>query len=260
MNYTALIALLQAALSLLIAVHANPNLPPSFASSAVQVAEQAISEATTALSASTTAQTAPIASLPTSPPQTITPPDQPALVGVPDSPVITSISGPTTVNVGDTNSWTVNASDPANSALSYELLWGDATSIQEFLTETAQTFSSTNSFTHTYAYAGLYNVFAMVKNSTGGLAQRLFKLAVVGATTTTNSASSANIASIDTSTSTQQVTENSSSASTAGCGMFQNGAETTFNVPTDCTPPPIECNVPLPRLFRCENGRWVSVN
>ena len=50
MNYTALIALLQVALSLLIAVQSNPALPPSLSQEATQLAQQAITQAQSALS------------------------------------------------------------------------------------------------------------------------------------------------------------------------------------------------------------------
>ncbi len=40
-------------------------------------------------------------------------------------PVISGVSGPTTLRVGETGTWTVQASDPENGTLSYSVIWGD---------------------------------------------------------------------------------------------------------------------------------------
>lgn len=40
-------------------------------------------------------------------------------------PVISGVSGPTTLRVGETGTWTVRASDPENGTLNYSVFWGD---------------------------------------------------------------------------------------------------------------------------------------
>jgi hypothetical protein len=92
------------------------------------------------------------------------------------APVISGGTFPTTLNVGQTGTWTVNASDPQNGSLSYSVDWGDTPNCNYPRTcaiaspvTVASVQSST--FTHAYSTSGTYTVTFVVKNSTGLTAQ-----------------------------------------------------------------------------------------
>ncbi|HZS43177.1 MAG TPA: peptidoglycan-binding protein [Candidatus Paceibacterota bacterium] len=96
------------------------------------------------------------------------------------APVINGLSGPTTLTIGQTGTWTVNARDPQNGTLTYSVDWGD-TSAQ--CTSYASCGASQNSaaaqaagqqsssFTHSYNVSGTYNVSFTVRNSSGQTAK-----------------------------------------------------------------------------------------
>ena len=87
------------------------------------------------------------------------------------APVISGISGPTTLKVGETGTWTIKASDPNNGTLSYSVIWGDewfgvageAATMPPYVPKVNQT----STFTHTYSRAGVYNPTFYVSNSVG---------------------------------------------------------------------------------------------
>lgn len=98
-------------------------------------------------------------------------------------PVIQPIVAPTVVN-GSSASYTVNAG-----AGSFQYAWdfGDGTAVTAY--------SSSNSVSHTYANAGVYNVTVMVGAADGPVTVRQFIQAVgTGASVTNNAMSSSNIA------------------------------------------------------------------
>lgn len=74
-------------------------------------------------------------------------------------PVISSVTGPMALNVGQSGTWAVSASDVDGSTLSYGATWGDGT------TSPAQSGSS---FAHTYSAVGTYTARFMVNDSRGG--------------------------------------------------------------------------------------------
>ncbi|MES2014341.1 MAG: PKD domain-containing protein [Patescibacteria group bacterium] len=82
-------------------------------------------------------------------------------------PSISGITAPTVLKVGAEGTWTVNASDPENGALSYSVDWGDRSMMKALLASEADVFTQSSSFTHTYAAAGTYNVKFKVKDSSG---------------------------------------------------------------------------------------------
>jgi hypothetical protein len=91
-------------------------------------------------------------------------------------PVISGGTFPTTLNVGQTGTWTVNAYDPSNGSLSYSVNWGDtspcnlgATMCPASVASTA--FVQSSSFTHSYSSAGTYTSTFTVKNASGLTAQ-----------------------------------------------------------------------------------------
>ena len=72
-------------------------------------------------------------------------------------PVISGVSGPTTLQVGQTGTWTVKASDPENGTLSYSVIWGDEPVYASAPQKTSPANIQTVTFTHSYATAGTYN-------------------------------------------------------------------------------------------------------
>lgn len=89
-------------------------------------------------------------------------------------PVISGVSGPTVLNVGQTGTWTVQASDPENGNLSYSVHWGDeldnypqASNAQPPTSATQQT----STFTHSYAAAMMHYPTFTVTDSSGQVAR-----------------------------------------------------------------------------------------
>lgn len=81
------------------------------------------------------------------------------------APNISGITAPTVLKTGETGTWTIKASDPKNTSLSYFVDWGDRTpSAQERSTQN-QTFVQTSTFTHSYTNAGTYKITFTVMNS-----------------------------------------------------------------------------------------------
>lgn len=85
------------------------------------------------------------------------------------SPVISGISGPTTLNAGQNGTWTINASDPENGTLSYSVIWGDEAVAIPMTMNSANSISYTQTtiFTHSYSNAGTYTPTFYVRNNTG---------------------------------------------------------------------------------------------
>ncbi len=82
-------------------------------------------------------------------------------------PTISGVSSPTVLNVGQTGTWNVSASDPQNGNLSYSVNWGDTSGIHALFAALAQVFTQTATFTHSYSTAGVYTVTFTVKDSAG---------------------------------------------------------------------------------------------
>ncbi len=84
-------------------------------------------------------------------------------------PTISALSGPTSLKVGESGSWTVQASDPENGQLYYSIVWGDE-SVYAYGLNTASardTFSQTATFSHTYSREGTYTVIVVVRDTAG---------------------------------------------------------------------------------------------
>jgi len=82
------------------------------------------------------------------------------------TPVISGIKAPTVLEVGETGTWTVKASDPQNKSLSYDVDWGDSNSkSQSRMAETA--FVQTSTFEHAYTEEGEYKIKFTVSNENG---------------------------------------------------------------------------------------------
>lgn len=85
----------------------------------------------------------------------------------PSSVTINSISGPTSLNVGQTGTWKVNVTAPSNTSLTYSVDWGDRDLLANGLTgeKPPLSVSQSSTFTHSYPVAGTYIVKVTVKSS-----------------------------------------------------------------------------------------------
>ena len=89
-------------------------------------------------------------------------------------PVIDGVSGPTTLNVGETGTWSVKAHDPESGLLSYIVNWGDSVSSGSGGGGAAPmsiSASQTTTFTHSYSRAGTYKVVFTITDNKGLTAQ-----------------------------------------------------------------------------------------
>lgn len=95
-------------------------------------------------------------------------------------PVIHGVSGPVVLEVSETGTWTVKASDPENQPLSYSVIWGDetvASALQSAPREIGIVQDAT--FTHAYARPGAYTPTFTVTDSTGLSAKTSISVKVV---------------------------------------------------------------------------------
>jgi PKD repeat protein len=101
-------------------------------------------------------------------------------------PVISSFSGPTTLNVNQTGTWTVSASDPENGQLTYQVKWGDEGWFAGLLLDSAfgaSDFIQTTTFTHSYVGAGTYTIAVIARDSAGNVARTTTTVRVTGGET-----------------------------------------------------------------------------
>jgi hypothetical protein len=83
-------------------------------------------------------------------------------------PVISGVSGPTTLKVNETGTWTVKASDPEQGVLTYSVMWGDeALYASAQLAPMSGGYTQTTTFTHSYASARVYNPTFTVTDNQG---------------------------------------------------------------------------------------------
>lgn len=82
---------------------------------------------------------------------------------------ITSFSGPVSLTVGQSGTWTVTASDPDMSSLTYAIQWGDESVYNQllFISQGDTVYTSSNTFTHTYSSAGTYKIQLFARDSSG---------------------------------------------------------------------------------------------
>jgi len=85
--------------------------------------------------------------------------------------VITGVSGPVSLQIGQQGVWTVKATDPRNGTLSYRADWGEysyssanGANVRSSLPPVLQQNAT---FTHTYSYAGVYTATFTVTNASG---------------------------------------------------------------------------------------------
>jgi peptidoglycan hydrolase-like protein with peptidoglycan-binding domain len=97
------------------------------------------------------------------------------------SPVISGVSGPQSLNVNETGTWTVNATDSSNGNLSYSVNWGDAMIYNNGATATSQyLIQQSATFTHAYSYAGRFSPTFTVTNANGKSASTSLSVNVGG--------------------------------------------------------------------------------
>lgn len=83
-----------------------------------------------------------------------------------NTPVISGVKGPQTLNIGQKGEWEIKASSPMGGSLTYEVIWGDeeAQASATNSTPVKQVFQQKSSFTHIYKKAGTYNPKFTVKS------------------------------------------------------------------------------------------------
>ena len=84
-------------------------------------------------------------------------------------PVITSFSGPTTLRINQSGTWTIRANDPENGNLTYDIDWGDEP-VYRILSDnvaSGSSFTQRTTFQHSYSQAGTYTVTITVRDNAG---------------------------------------------------------------------------------------------
>ncbi len=102
----------------------------------------------------------------------------------PQSPVISGVSGPQSLNVYQTGTWSVTAYDRNGGNLSYSVNWNDNNMGMTSAFESSLAQQSAT-FTHSYSQSGIYKPTFTVTNSSGQHAQTSLSVDVGNATTTT---------------------------------------------------------------------------
>lgn len=83
------------------------------------------------------------------------------------APTISGFSGPTTLRLNETGTWTVRASDPDGGQLSYYVSWGDEIQYASGISTSLPVFTQSSSFTHAYSTAGTYVVTVVARDVDG---------------------------------------------------------------------------------------------
>jgi len=93
-------------------------------------------------------------------------------------PVITGVSGPQSLKVGETGTWSVKAYDPDGQYLSYSVVWGDEEVLSK-ISAPSSIMNQTATFTHSYAKAGTYTPVFTVSDNQGASAVSSLTVTVV---------------------------------------------------------------------------------
>jgi peptidoglycan hydrolase-like protein with peptidoglycan-binding domain len=165
------------------------------------------------------------------------------------APVITGITGPTAIGVGEFRSWQVQATDPEGGVLSYNITWGDEgfEDILKTIAGIGGTFTSVSSGSHSYAKAGTYAVQVTVKDVSGATA--------VGALTVKVTAGAVGTGSTDPLNPTASL---ASSTSAAAC-ITPWGSQVVASGATALWQPFFTEGVYLSTttpVMKCDNGAW----
>ena len=96
-------------------------------------------------------------------------------------PVITGVSGPSSLSTGSAGTWKVSANDPDGTYLTYSVNWGEGSGTAKSGSGNAY---ATATFEHTYSKAGTYTVKFTVTDIAGATAQSSAVVNVAGSTIT----------------------------------------------------------------------------
>jgi hypothetical protein len=101
---------------------------------------------------------------------------------IPGNPVISGVSGPQSLNVNETGTWTVNATDSSGGNLSYSVNWGDMMVYANGASTASPQYPIQQSatFTHAYSYAGTFRPTFTVTNTNGKSASTSLSVNVGG--------------------------------------------------------------------------------
>ncbi len=87
------------------------------------------------------------------------------------APVISNLSAPTTLQTNQTGTWSLTATDPQNSQITYYVSWGDEYSLPYPVSSAAvpstNAYDQRASFTHAYSAAGTYSITIRARNNMG---------------------------------------------------------------------------------------------
>ena len=99
-------------------------------------------------------------------------------------PSISQFSGPQQLRVGETGTWSINASSPDNRQLTYAITWGDEPyAAYSYAAAARESISQQTTFTHTYNTAGAYTVRITVSDGNGNNAETTSTVVVNGSQT-----------------------------------------------------------------------------
>jgi peptidoglycan hydrolase-like protein with peptidoglycan-binding domain len=89
------------------------------------------------------------------------------------APTISGISGPTTLTINQSGTWSVTASDPENQSLSYQVTWGDEYAYPAMMDAAVSSPVNyqTSTLTHTYTREGTFTISVTVTDAQGKSAQ-----------------------------------------------------------------------------------------
>jgi len=100
------------------------------------------------------------------------------------SPTISGVSGPQTLNVNQTGTWKVKATNPGRGTLSYSVDWGDniiltcSSGDAPCVAQSTLSPQQSATFTHSYSQAGTYTPIFYVTNTSGQGAKTSFSVKV----------------------------------------------------------------------------------
>gem|GEM_PF-3350186 len=101
-------------------------------------------------------------------------------------PVVTGVSGPTQLKIGEVGTWSVKAYDPESGSLNYSVNWGDIQPLSPLgLKQILPTVDQEAGFSHTYNSAGTYKIVFTVTDDKASSAQASLTV-LVGSGTSTN--------------------------------------------------------------------------
>ncbi len=100
------------------------------------------------------------------------------------APVISNLSAPSTLQTNQTGTWSLTATDPQNSQITYYISWGDEYLLPYPVSSAAipstTGYNQQSTFTHAYATAGTYSITIRARNAMGYESQTTTTVYVTG--------------------------------------------------------------------------------